>query len=351
MCNLVFLPLMPKFLMLLSLLMRFDLLYLVCILLKHLGASVSSVCLSILNDGAAIDSLNSTLIALIPKIAQPVRMSEFRPITLCNVLYKIICKAIANRLRGVLHDVISESQSAFIPGRLISDNAILGFECMHSLKHNTYRNSGALALKLDMSKAYDRVEWGFLEAIMLRLGFSSTWVALSMRCVTSVSFSFLINGIVCDLLKASKGLRQGDPLSPYLFILCAEGLSSFLYYEALMGSISSFRCSRGGPKLTHLFFADDCLIFSSGIASNCQAIRRILDGYSAAFGQVVNFYKSALCVSKHISPSMGHILANIIGVCLVGCHEHYLGLPCVVGRSKSQLFSTIRSCVWDRIKG
>ncbi|KAL5832235.1 hypothetical protein ACOSQ4_017589 [Xanthoceras sorbifolium] len=135
------------------------------------STGVTSACLSFLNSGEGIKAVNATLIALIPKIKDPQRVSDFRPISLCNVIYKIVAKALVNRFRLVLNDVISDNQSALIPGRLIMDNAILGFECLHALKRRKKGASGYLALKLDMSKAYDRVEWSFVEMMLRALGF------------------------------------------------------------------------------------------------------------------------------------------------------------------------------------
>ncbi|KAL5746290.1 hypothetical protein ACOSP7_027436 [Xanthoceras sorbifolium] len=122
------------------------------------GVSVSHACLSFLNSGNGIGTVNETLIAVIPKIKSSQRVFDYRPTSLCNVIYMIVSKAMVNRFRLVLNDVISESQSAFIPGRLITDNAILGFECMYALKRNKTGSTGSLALKSDMSKAYDKVE-------------------------------------------------------------------------------------------------------------------------------------------------------------------------------------------------
>ena len=132
-----------------------------------------------------------------------------------------------------------------------------------------------MALKLDMSKAYDRVEWIFLEQILLRMGFREEWVALIMECITTVSYSILVNREPKGLIKPSRGLRQGDPLSPYLFLFCAEGLNAILRKAALNGEIQGFSVSRNGPKITHLFFADDCLLFCKSTLEECEKIQEL----------------------------------------------------------------------------
>jgi hypothetical protein len=134
------------------------------------------------------DEVNSTTLVLIPKVKNPQIMRNFRPISLCNVIYKLCSKVLANRLRGFLDDIVFEEQSAFVPGRLIMDNVLIAYECSHYLKRKKGK-MGACAVKLDMAKAYDRVEWDYLKRIMLTLGFCDTFVSLIMRCVTSVSLS------------------------------------------------------------------------------------------------------------------------------------------------------------------
>ncbi|KAL5573135.1 hypothetical protein UlMin_022732 [Ulmus minor] len=169
------------------------------------GEEVTTACLGFLNEGLDLGSINETLITLLPKVKCPTHMTEFRPISLCNVLYKIISKMLATRMRSVMNSIISEEQSAFIPGRLISDNAIIGFECLHALKRRRSKKKGFLALKLDMAKAYDRVEWSFIREVMKKLGFSEGWIKKIMDCVTSVYYSLLINGEKVG----TSGLQEG----------------------------------------------------------------------------------------------------------------------------------------------
>ena len=182
-------------------------------------------------------------------------MSEFRPISLCNVIYKLISKTLANRLKTLLPFIISKNQSAFTSNRLITDNVLVAFELMHFLNHKTTGNEGFMAAKLDMSKAFDRVEWCFLKRVMEKLGFCSKWVNLIMQWITSVSYSVLINGAAYGSIKPSSGLRQGDPLSPSLFLLCAEGLSAIINEAVRNHSLSDISVCRSSPSVTHLFLA------------------------------------------------------------------------------------------------
>ncbi|KAK3212813.1 hypothetical protein Dsin_017519 [Dipteronia sinensis] len=260
------------------------------------GVRVTEACLNCLNGWDSMRDINRTLICLIPK------------------------KSAADS------KVISETQSAFVPGRLISDNAIIGLECLHAL-WTKKRKKGSLALKLDMSKAYDRVEWDFLSKVMLRLGFSERWVERVMGCVRTVHFSFLINGRECGSIVPTRGLRQGNPLSPYLYLMVSEGLSELIDSAVNRKEILGFRCGRSGPEISHLFFTDDSLLFSGASMRECVLIRRILDVYFRASGQLVNFVKSSMCVSDSVSRRMENRLATTIGVHIVKCHERYLGLP------------------------
>jgi hypothetical protein len=132
-------------------------------------------------------------VVLIPKMKDPKSLKELRPISLCNVLYKIISKDLAGRLKGILDEIISPNQSAFMPGRLISDNILVAYEVTHFVKNKRRGNDGYLALKLDTSKAYDRVESDFVEAMMVKLGFDQVYINLVMKCVRSVRYKIKVN--------------------------------------------------------------------------------------------------------------------------------------------------------------
>ena len=225
-----------------------------------IGEEVSEAVLNCLNSGMIPHSINRTFITLIPKVKSPVRVSEFRPIALCNTLYKIISKVLANRLKKLLPSVISETQSAFQSSKAISDNILVAFETLHHMKSQKSKKTGFMAMKLDMSKAYDRVEWDFLIKIMKKMGFCDKWVSLIFECISTVSYSILVNGEPKGDIRPSRGLRQGDPLSPYLFLLCSEGLNRMLQKAAQNDQIRGFSLCKHGPKISHLFFTDDSLL-------------------------------------------------------------------------------------------
>ncbi|XP_055962333.1 uncharacterized protein LOC126687828 [Mercurialis annua] len=239
------------------------------------GDDVTQCVLRFLENGIMPDKLNHTFITLIPKVTVPESMKDMRPISLCNVIYKLISKVLANRLKRVLSSVVHESQSAFIPGRLITDNALVAFEMFHSMRKRLVGKPGTIALKLDMSKAYDRVEWSFLEG---------------------------------------RGLRQGDPISPYLFLLCTEGFSALLRKGAAEGRLTGSSVCRGGPRINHLFFADDSILFARATMRECQSLKDAISLYEAASGQIVNFDKSELLFSAGVPERNRREIQHVLGV-------------------------------------
>lgn len=221
-------------------------------------------------------------------------MNDLRPISLCNVLYKLISKVVANRLKQVLSSIISDSQSAFLPGRLITDNILISFEVMHFLKGKTVGNTGCMALKLDLSKAYDRVEWEFLRVMLLKLGFSVHWIRIIMSCVSSVSLSVCSGHHEIGPIYPNRGLRQGDPLSPYLFLICIEGLSALISKAVQMGHFSGVKIARSAPTVSHIFFADDIYLFTKASVDMATSVGNLLQTFQRASGQQVNFSKSSI---------------------------------------------------------
>lgn len=153
-----------------------------------IGNEVSAFCLEVLNNGKEVSSINNTHIVLLPKINNPMNLANFKPISLYNLIYKLIFKVIAYRFQHVLEDCIDKSQSAFILRRLISDNVLLAYEILYSFLQKQTGMRGLMAIKLDMSKAYDRVKWDFLKQMMFRLGFDEEWVNLIMWCIMSFSY-------------------------------------------------------------------------------------------------------------------------------------------------------------------
>ena len=223
---------------------------------------VHQVVLSSLNLGAILKSINHTFITLIPKVNNLEKVSDFRPINLYNVIYNIVSKVIANRLKPKLNSIISKTQSAFTADRLITDNILIAFESSHHMKTNCIGQKRFMALKLDMSKPYDRVEWIFLEKILLKMGFQASWVALIMECICIVSYSILENGEPKGLISPSWGLRQGNPLSLYLFLFCAEGLNDIFRKVAMEGEIEGFPYVGMGQNLLTYFLQMIVLSFA-----------------------------------------------------------------------------------------
>ncbi|KAL9689163.1 hypothetical protein QQ045_033596 [Rhodiola kirilowii] len=313
------------------------------------GEKVVREVLSCLNNACVNPEWNETLLVLVPKVKKVEKVEDLRPISLCNVIMKLVTKVLANRLKEVLPVIISQTQSAFIPGRLITDNILLAHEISHYIKGVSSQKSCYMSLKLDMSKAYDRIEWYFLERMMIALGFAEGWVGRVMECVKTVTYKVKINDRVSETIRPSRGLRQGDPISPYLFLICAEWLNYALGKYQELGLIRGVRLCRGAPLITHLMFADDCVFFLKAKHDSVDWVREILSRYEKISGQKVNYAKSEMVCSKNATEDLRNKFVEKLHLRAVDSHSKYLGLPLSFGNRKTWLFREIDKKVLRKI--
>jgi len=289
---------------------------------------------SFFREGTFDPELNLTHITLIPKVANPESISEFRPISLCNFSYKIITKVMANRLKPWLHLIISPEQSAFVSNRQIQDNIFIVQEVIHQLRVRKRRRKFQAVLKLDMQKAYDRVEWDFLCDCMKKMGFGDRWVQLIRFCISSAQFRILSNGEAGETFSPSRGIRQGDPLSPYLFILLANVLSHMVKNAVSDGSLKGIKLNPHCPTLSHLFFADDAIFFMDGTLREAQNLANLLNCYCFATGQSVNRNKSGVFFGESYPQVLKRNIASELRVPILEKTGKYLGIPSDWGPTK-----------------
>ena len=294
------------------------------------GNDIICMVLNVLNSNMSMAEINRTNITLVPKTKNATKMTEFRPISLCNVVYKLVFKVLANRLKTILPQIITENQSAFLHERLITDNVLVAFELMHYLDHKREGNDCFMAVKLDMSKAYDRVKWGFIEKVMERMGFHEKWINLIMSCITTVTYSVLINGVARGCIAPSRGLHQGDPISLYLFLLRADHFFSLINNAARNNMLSGISICRGCPMVTHLFYADDSMLFCKASTQECRNLMAILDLYEAASRQKVNADKSSIFFSINTPLELKVEIMEVMGPMQDSKHNKYLGLPLII---------------------
>ncbi|XP_018463807.1 uncharacterized protein LOC108834986 [Raphanus sativus] len=198
-----------------------------------------------------------------------------------------------------------------------------------------------------MSKAYDRVEWSFIAALMIKMDFDERLIDLIMCCVTSVSYQVLVNGQPRARIFPKRGLRQGDPLSLFLFILCTEALISLLNGAELEKKIVGLRVARASPRISHLLFADDSIFFCKAEISQCKEIIDILDIYGKASGQRINTSKSSMFFGNRVEVALKKDIKEVLGFTSEGGMGMYLGLPEQICGSKMKVFSFVQ----DRLNG
>ncbi|XP_058784295.1 uncharacterized protein LOC131659071 [Vicia villosa] len=230
----------------------------------------------------------SSFITLIPKVKHPIKLTEYRPICLVGSLYKIISKLLAGRMKSVLGKLVSKNQTAFVPGRNIAGGVLVVNEVLDLAKRKKRR---CLVIKVDFEKAYDRVSWSFLRFVLIKMGFGARWLRWMEGCVFTSSLSVIINGSVTKDFKVEKGLRQGDLLSPFLFVLATEVLTGLMEKAISLGEFRGFMI-KDQEAISMLQFADDTIILAEGDLANIWSIKSILRGFEIMSGLRVNFNKS-----------------------------------------------------------
>ncbi|KAI5325036.1 hypothetical protein L3X38_034109 [Prunus dulcis] len=227
--------------------------------------------------------------------------------------------------------LVSPNQVSFVPGRQISDNILIAQEVLHRF-HRARGKTEYVAWKIDLSKAYDRFKWSFIEQTLAEVGIGETPLQLIMSCVKNVSYKFILNGELTESFKPQRGVRQGDPLSPYLFVLCMEKLSHIIAARVLKKEWKAVRAARSGHLISHLFFADDLILFGEASAQQAMVLKNSLEEFCELFGQQVNFEKSLLYISANTKSGLVDQIELTCGATRSADMRNYLGVPLVQGR-------------------
>ncbi|XP_019162021.1 PREDICTED: uncharacterized protein LOC109158590 [Ipomoea nil] len=314
------------------------------------GASMFDMVEKAFETGKLQEHVNDTLLVLIPKVQMPETIKQFRPISLCNVSYKVITKTITNRLKFILPGLVGPFQSSFVPGRQITDNVLVFQEVMHTMRTKRGK-TGLMAIKIDLEKAYDRLSWKFINETLIDAGFESAWAGVIMECVQTANMSIVWNGTRLESFKPQRGVRQGDAMSPALFVLCMERLSQAITEEVANGAWKGIRLANSGPILSHLCFADDMVLFSEASVDQVAVIKGCLDRFCAASGQRVSLIKSQVFFSKNTSTDLAAEISTALNIPETKDLGRYLGVPSIHGRITQSTHGSLIERVAARLEG
>ncbi|XP_021760560.1 uncharacterized protein LOC110725380 [Chenopodium quinoa] len=279
------------------------------------GASVVAAVQSFFLSGFLLKEWNHSLLVMIPKIATPLEVSHLRPISLCNTIYKCASKCLVARNRPYLPGLISDSQHAFVQGRVISDNILMSHELME---------------KINSSK-------------------TARWLQMIHQCISIVSYKSLINGNISEAFKPNCGLRQGDQLSPYLFLFCMDVLSRMLHLGQDLHLFQGIKISRSSPVISHLFFADDAMVFFRACAPSYTNIIEIIRRFTKVSGQQLNLNKSLIKFSPNTTTLAQDEFKAIFRMIQVQGFDHHLGSPIDFMEKKKDCFQFLVDKIVGRI--
>ncbi|KAG7563624.1 Reverse transcriptase domain [Arabidopsis suecica] len=307
---------------------------------------VTAAVMEFFSSGSLLKQFNATSLVLIPKIQNASTLSDFRPISCLNTIYKVISKLLANRLKSILPSVISHSQSAFLPGRQLSENVLLASEIIQG--YNRRNISPRAMLKVDLRKAFDSVRWDFILSTLKAIGIREKYIGWITECICTPSFSICVNGQSHGFFKSSRGLRQGDPLSPYLFDLAMEVFYKLLLSRFHSGYIS-FHPKTSELEISHLMFADDVMVFFDGSSSSLHGIYEALDDFAGWSGLSMNREKTNLFYAGLSDREEAEIA--LYGFLVGSLPVRYLGLPLMSRKLKISEYSPLLEKITNKFRG
>jgi len=304
-----------------------------------IGSNITVAVLEMLHSGRILRQINHTFIHLIPKVPNYESFSQFCPISLYNVIYKGISKCITNRLKKVMTSLIGPHQNAFVPRRLIGDSCLIVHELLHYIKRKR-TGPPVAAIKIDLNKAYGRLQWDFVEVVLRQVGFPKLWISLIMECITTVSYSLLINGKPSPPFKPKSGIR-----------LCMDVLSDLLIQARENRTCLDIKISRDAPLVNHLLFADDVVFFTSIQSHQRQTMYRIIQEFCSRLGEVISMAKSYMITSPNTKEEHRHMLHDVFNMKTASSFGTYLRVPATFQKSKGNDFNYLIEKVQKKLQG
>ncbi|PKU68127.1 Putative ribonuclease H protein [Dendrobium catenatum] len=308
-----------------------------------IGLQVYNAVGNFFSSGSLPKGVKATAITLIPKCSHASNITDYRPISLCNILYKIVAKVLANRLKEVLPYIIHESQSGFIANRCSTDNILLASELLRDFKGN----NRMFCAKLDVRKAFDTISRHFIIERLLQKGLPESFVTWIKGCITDVHFSICLNGSLEGFFNSSSGLRQGCPLSPLLFCIAMDGLSNIITDNASSHNFKGI-CYKNF-YINHLMYADDLLVMGESSKENAKNLKTCLEKFASCSGLHINSSKSAIIFS-HNDPCNQSICEEL-GIHNINLYLTYLGIPISPKRLKASHFQPLLSKIYALLAG
>lgn len=315
---------------------------------SFIGESFCNLILDVFRCPEKVSELNDTLITLIPKVEPVESIRNFIPISLCNVSYKVITKILAQRLRSLMGSLVNPCQSSFIPHRQSRDNIILAQEIFHSMRKRKGKKRW-MAIKLDLEKAYDRLSWHFIKETLGDIGLPDDFVNLVWQCISTPRMRMLWNGEALNEFSPSRGIWQGNPLSPYLFVLCIEKLFQMITMAVEHNQGHPIQLSRGGPNISHLAFVDDVLLFAEAGVEQIMLMKGILDVFCRVSGQKVSEEKTRIFFSQNANSNLRQQICDNSGFQVTNDLGKYLGVPILHNRVNRRSFQFILDKVDQRL--